>query len=642
MTSEIRTNSLKSRAGLSTVTFTDSGPMFSGITTFVDNSGFNIGTGSSIFSPATNTFTLGTNSAERLRIDSNGNIGVGIVPSSGARLQIVSNDNPFVGTRYNAGADGSVLFLQHSRSNTIGAGAALNDNDEIGTVQFRAFASDNSSIKNAAFVKAEVNGTTGSAGVPADLIFGTGTSSGNATERFRIDSSGRVMIGTTTEGESTLDDLTIATSGDTGITIRSGTSSNGAIGFSDGTSGADEYRGIIDYDHNGDFLRFYTNATEKLRISSSGKVGIDMTNPDAYDKFVVSGTGNVISARATSGAAGLGFYENNTGRFFIKSLNGSDGISFVDADNSSERLRIDSSGNVTINTGNLTIPDSIIHSGDTNTKIRFPAADTISMEVAGSEVFKIVPDAAHGSSQSIRLRTTHTIDGAAVNMGGTKAYSAGIIRGLVNIRDGNAYNVTDNGGGLGFSAIYNNGGSHTTMSQIEGVKANNTDGNYEGAIKFSTRHNLGNMVEKARIGLNGLSFQGDTAAANCLDDYEEGSWTPAVAFDVGGGSISYGSRAGSYVKIGRMVHLQYYMVISSGVSSSDYFARLALPFTGISVQHQDARIRQWNSGNSDWFVSLGGANPVFFKNNATGGGGVWARGDSVNGHILSGQYTLYI
>ena len=87
----------------------------------------------------------------------------------------------------------------------------------------------------------------------------------------------RVLIGTNIEGESTLDDLTIATSGDTGITIRSGTSSNGAIGFSDGTSGADEYRGIIDYDHNGDFLRFYTNATEKLRITSDGEVGISVS-----------------------------------------------------------------------------------------------------------------------------------------------------------------------------------------------------------------------------------------------------------------------------------------------------------------------------------------------------------------------------
>ena len=74
MTSEIRTNSLKSRAGLSTVTLTDSGPMFSGITTFVDNSGFNIGTGSSIFSPATNTLTFGTNSNERLRINSSGQL----------------------------------------------------------------------------------------------------------------------------------------------------------------------------------------------------------------------------------------------------------------------------------------------------------------------------------------------------------------------------------------------------------------------------------------------------------------------------------------------------------------------------------------------------------------------------------------
>ena len=48
MTSEIRTNSLTSRAGLSTVTLTDTGPMFSGITTFVDNSTFSVGTGGTI------------------------------------------------------------------------------------------------------------------------------------------------------------------------------------------------------------------------------------------------------------------------------------------------------------------------------------------------------------------------------------------------------------------------------------------------------------------------------------------------------------------------------------------------------------------------------------------------------------------
>ena len=49
----------------------------------------------------------------------------------------------------------------------------------------------------------------------------------------------------------------------------------------------------------------------------------------------------------------------------------------------SERLRIDSSGNVTISTGNLTIPDSIIHSGDTDTKIAF-TNNQIDFQCAGS------------------------------------------------------------------------------------------------------------------------------------------------------------------------------------------------------------------------------------------------------------------
>ena len=76
MTSEIRTNTLTSRAGLSTVTLTDSGPMFSGITTFVDNSTFSVGTGGTIHAPATNVMALGTNSIDAIKIDSSGNVNV--------------------------------------------------------------------------------------------------------------------------------------------------------------------------------------------------------------------------------------------------------------------------------------------------------------------------------------------------------------------------------------------------------------------------------------------------------------------------------------------------------------------------------------------------------------------------------------
>ena len=80
----------------------------------------------------------------------------------------------------------------------------------------------------------------------------------------------KVLIGTTTEGYTTSDDLTIATSGSTGMTIRSGTSNYGSIHFSDATSGSGEYAGVIEYNHTNNSLGFYANASERARITSSG------------------------------------------------------------------------------------------------------------------------------------------------------------------------------------------------------------------------------------------------------------------------------------------------------------------------------------------------------------------------------------
>ena len=92
------------------------------------------------------------------------------------------------------------------------------------------------------------------------------------SEKVRIDSSGRLLLGTTTEGESTADNLTIADSGSCGITIRSGTSAEGNIFFSDGTSGADEYRGIIRFEHNTNEMVIKTIGTDRLRFKSDGNI----------------------------------------------------------------------------------------------------------------------------------------------------------------------------------------------------------------------------------------------------------------------------------------------------------------------------------------------------------------------------------
>ena len=98
--------------------------------------------------------------------------------------------------------------------------------------------------------------------------------SSDLNERLRIDSSGRLLLGTTTEGNVSADDLTIATDANTGITLRSGSSSNGNIFFSDATSGNAELSGYIQYDHSSNYMRFGTNESERLRIHSGGQVQI--------------------------------------------------------------------------------------------------------------------------------------------------------------------------------------------------------------------------------------------------------------------------------------------------------------------------------------------------------------------------------
>ena len=103
------------------------------------------------------------------------------------------------------------------------------------------------------------------------VITGSGSANVlNAESNVHIDGSGRLMIGTTNEGDANADDLTIATTGHTGITLRSGTSNYGQIFFSDAESGTGEYEGIIAYDHSNNSMVFHTTRAERLRINSDG------------------------------------------------------------------------------------------------------------------------------------------------------------------------------------------------------------------------------------------------------------------------------------------------------------------------------------------------------------------------------------
>ncbi|BCV02147.1 MAG: hypothetical protein CM15mV50_360 [uncultured marine virus] len=93
-----------------------------------------------------------------------------------------------------------------------------------------------------------------------------------------------------------------------GITIFSNSDSSGSLHFADGTTGADAYRGIITYAHASNYMRIFTDATERMRIDSSGRVGINRTPAIANAKLEVGGADNVplINVEASGNTAGIG------------------------------------------------------------------------------------------------------------------------------------------------------------------------------------------------------------------------------------------------------------------------------------------------------------------------------------------------
>jgi len=87
-------------------------------------------------------------------------------------------------------------------------------------------------------------------------------------------------------------------------------------------------------------------------------------------------------------------------------------------------------------------------------------------------------------------------------------------------------------------------------------------------------------TQRARIDSDGLKFNNDSAAANALDDYEEGTWTP----DMKGNSGSAGSAAnngggGFYVKVGNLVYVSCQLYMTNLGSWSGNLVVEGLPFT---------------------------------------------------------------
>jgi hypothetical protein len=275
-------------------------------------------TNTGIFFPAADTIAATTQGTERLRIDSSGQVGVGVTPSGWG-----ASEHKAIQVGIGGSISGRVAGGDQDKVNV--AANVYND----GTV-FKYIASDEATIYQ----------QTGGIHIFSNAPSGTADSTATFTERLRIDASGNVGIGTTSplrrlHAEDSANSIVGRfSSGQTSSWIQlaaSGTGTAGRIGCPTGDSVAS--------------VAIMTNDTERLRINASGNVGIGTTSPQK--EFQINATEPTIRLEENgAGAKRLELSINSSAeaKIFANQSGGTLLLGTV----GTERLRIDSSGGVTI------------------------------------------------------------------------------------------------------------------------------------------------------------------------------------------------------------------------------------------------------------------------------------------------------
>jgi len=662
MASELRVNSSTNRSGLGTITYTDSGPIVSGVGTFAN--GLTVdGTQTTVKSLKLTGDNYNVNwfkTSSVFRLNDN------------AKLNIGSADDM---QQYH---DGTTSYIK----NTTGV---LRIENTVSNIGLYASHSSGDIIMRA-------GGATSSENAIVAVSHGEVTLAFNGSTKLTTTNTGAVVTGILTTGNLYADNyyansfLTINNNGNPSVNITStSTTGSSRIFFGDPDSAL---VGRINYSHDGDYMQFYTAYGERLRITSNGNVGIATNNPQ--DLLHIQGSSNT-TLRFTGNQ--IKFYRDS-GSSFIDQY-GTGDISFRTTSSNTERLRITSAGNALFGGTAVSQTNRQLALGS-NAEANF-AIETHNNAFSESSNIRFYKSRGTAASPTAVADNHYISQLIFYGHDGTDyANTVGYMRVLVDgtvasnqvpgqiqlgVNDGSSATTAmtiHKSGSVLFTGLTDKNDPRNAegiaIKSPNGISIQNFGANGShnwrirpddmvgwGTLEFSVsptsnsstdwpdaatdvaltlqsnkdvKVNNGNLV----IGTagKGIDFSATSQASGMsnelLDDYEEGSWTPtASGFTI---STTYSAR---YTKIGRLVHINCYLQAATGNGTSQQPHVGGLPFTSVggnTYNYGAGRIGTGSYNNSQVDI-------VFQQQSSSTNIKLYVGGGGINEAMMSGGHVIF-